>query len=327
MVFLPGRITCLKVIVGADRHQGRVRSATGLWSWRKPARRIMAENRLPDGSDGELQAAKRDRPGWSNSVKLLARWAPLIILAVGGVTIAVLGLFEYLSLSAIIEIHTALVNYVAERPAATVAIYAAVYVAAVVFSVPGGSLLTVVGGIVFGGALGGLITTITVTLGSVCVFLIARTALSGWMRRRADKMEPRIASFIEGLRNNAFYVIVVLRLVPVVPFWASNALPALFGVGIWVFTGATLVGLLPWTMSYAFFGSALGEIVIAQEIANPGCVAAGTCPLDFSTLILGPVITGIVIALLALVPVGTHWWWSRRRKRAEGGTIASSPEV
>ena len=262
-------------------------------------------------SDDEAATPEQGRKNeW---VKLGLRLSPLIALVVGGVVIAVLGVSEYLSLSEIIEGRAELLAFVEENPLRTVAIYVGLYILAVVFSVPGGSLLTVVGGVLFGGFLGGLITTIAATVGSVFVFLVAKTATGDWMRRRVDGMGPRIVKFTEGFRTNAFYVIVILRLIPVMPYWASNAVPAIFGVGLWVFIGATLVGLLPWTVSFAFFGSALDEIVVAQEAANPGCAAAGTCELDLTAMTSGPVITGLIVALLSLIPVVLHWR-SRRRK-------------
>jgi uncharacterized membrane protein YdjX (TVP38/TMEM64 family) len=265
----------------------------------------------------ETGAAKEEggtrRGQW---LKTAGRWSPLIILTIAGIAVAVFGFADQLSMSSIIESRTDLQAYVEAWPFRTTAIYVGIYIVAVVLSVPGGSLLTVIGGILFGGIVGGLITTVAAAIGSVLVFLVARTALAGWVTRRAEKMGPRVASFTEGFRTNAFYVIVVLRLIPVMPYWASNALPGLFGVKLWVFGAATLVGLLPWTVSFAFFGEALDEIVVAQEIANPGCAAAGTCSLEFSAITSGPVITGVVIAMIALVPVGLHWW-SRRRKRTE----------
>ncbi len=270
-----------------------------------------------EGSEAVEEGGSR-LAGWLRS---LVRWLPLLILILGGIAVSILGFSDRLSMSSIIESRTQLLEFVNERPVTTVAIYAAVYVSAVVLSVPGGSLLTIVGGILFGGIVGGLVTTAAAVIGSVLVFLIARTALAGWMRRRVARMGRRATSFADGFRTNAFYVIIVIRLIPVMPYWASNALPALFGVRLWVFALATVIGLLPWTVSFAFFGEALDGIVVAQELADPGCAAAGTCTLDFSTLTSGPVVTGLIIALVALIPVLVHWW-ARGRKQAETGSGA-----
>ena len=268
-----------------------------------------------EASDEDAGPAVAEAGRKNKWVKLGLRLSPLIALVVGGVVIAILGISEYLSLSRIIEGRADLLSYVAENPLRTVAFYVGLYIVAVVFSVPGGSFLTVGGGVLFGGLLGGIITTIAATIGSVLVFLVAKTAIGDWMRLRVDRMGPRIHNFADGFRTNAFYVIVILRLIPVMPYWASNAVPAMFGVRIWVFIGATLVGLLPWTVSFAFFGSALDEVVNAQEVANPGCSTAGTCQLDLTAMASGPVIIGLIVALLSLIPVALHWR-SRRRKNA-----------
>lgn len=274
----------------------------------------------PDGEDtGSSLAA----PSGRSRLSWLLRWTPLVALVLGGLLISFFGFSEYLTLSVIIEGRSDLLAYVEESPLRAAGIYFGIYVLAVVFSAPGGSVLTIVGGIVFGGLLAGFITTLAASTGALFVFLVAKTALGDWLRRKVEAIGPRVAHFSEELRANAFYVIVVLRLIPVMPYWASNALPAMFGIGVWTFLTATAIGLLPWTVSFAFFGAALDEVLIAQERANPGCAAAGTCELDFSAMSSGPAITGILIALAALVPVVVHWWNRRKKKQ----TTQSRPTV
>ena len=90
------------------------------------------------------------------------------------------------------------------------------------------------------------------------------------------------------------------------PFRASSE------CGFPVFTTATFLGVIPWTMSFAFFGATLGEVIAAQEMANPGCAAKGTCAFDYSALTADPIITGLALAALSLVPVGIHWLWRSR---------------
>jgi uncharacterized membrane protein YdjX (TVP38/TMEM64 family) len=274
----------------------------------------MAEGSLPDRTSALAPERPSSRPRGGVLTQLL-KWLPLIVLIGGGIAAFIFGVGDYISMSAIVESRETLHNYVTDRPATALAAYCGVYVLAVIFSVPGGSVLTILGGIMFGGLLGGLVTTAAAALGSVAVFLVARTALGDWMRNRLEFGGPRLTALTDGFRNNAFYVLVILRLIPVMPYWASNAVPALLDVRLRVFVAATIVGLLPWTVSFAFFGHALDEIVAAQQIANPGCAETNTCNLDFSTLMSGPVLTGIVIALLALVPVVGHLWLKRRRAK------------
>ncbi|MCW5714692.1 MAG: TVP38/TMEM64 family protein [Bauldia sp.] len=250
-------------------------------------------------------------------LSVVLRWSPLVLIVVVGIAAFAFGVGDYLSLSNIIRARGVLVRFVEDQPAFATAAYVGIYMLAVVFSVPGGSVFTIVGGIMFGGLVGGLITTAGAVLGSLGVFLVARTSLAGWTRRRMAQLGPRINAIAEGFRENAFSLLIVLRLIPVMPYWASNALPAIFGVGVPTFVIATTIGLLPWTVSFAFFGAALDDIVAAQERANPGCADAGTCEVSVSVFSSPSVLTGFVVALLALVPVIVHWWYRRRRLARE----------
>jgi len=241
----------------------------------------------------------------------------VVVLVGGGLAAFFFGLGEYLSLSEIIKGRTSLLAFVAERPVVTAIAYAVIYILAVVFSIPGGSVITIVGGVLFGGITGGLITTLAATAASVIVFLVARSALGDGLHRRIDRLGPRVASFADRMRENALVFIIFLRLVPVMPYWASNVLPAALGVRVSTYTLATMVGLLPWTVSFAFFGVALDEAIAAQEVANPGCADAGTCTIDPTALASGQVLTGIGIALIAIVPVVFLSWRHRRKAREE----------
>jgi len=280
----------------------------------------MAEGSLPDERPALLAPEPVPAPARGGVLTQILRWLPLVVLIGGGIAAFIIGVSDYISMSAIVESREALHNYVSDRPATALAAFCGVYVLAVVFSVPGGSVFTILGGIMFGGLVGGLVSTGAATVGSIAIYLVAQTALGDWMRRRIEFGGARMTALAEGFRRNAFYLLVVLRLIPVMPYWASNAVPGLLGVRLRVFIPATIVGLLPWTVSFAFFGQALDEIVQAQEITNPGCAAANTCELDFSTLMSGPVLTGIFFALLALVPVIGHWWLKRRRARRDATT-------
>ena len=97
---------------------------------------------------------------------------------------------------------------------------------------PARCLLTVAGGTLFGALLGGVAALIGATVGAVCIFLIAKSALGEHLVRRAG---PRVASIAEGFRVDAFSYLLFLRLVPIFPFWLVNLVPALCGVSLKTF--------------------------------------------------------------------------------------------
>jgi uncharacterized membrane protein YdjX (TVP38/TMEM64 family) len=194
------------------------------------------------------------------------------------------------------------------------AAYLAVYVVAVAVSFPGASLITIVGGFLFGAVLGAALTVVAATAGASVIFLAARTSVGTALRARAGRFTDRLA---KGFEANAFSYLLFLRLVPLFPFWLINVAPALFNVSLSTYVVATALGIVPGTFAYTLLGSELGGLIEAQEAANPGCAAAGTCEIDVSALVTpGFVAALLVLAAASLVPVAVKKIRARRKEAA-----------
>jgi uncharacterized membrane protein YdjX (TVP38/TMEM64 family) len=166
-------------------------------------------------------------------------------------------------------------------------------------------LLTICGGIVFGGFAGGLAALVGATTGATLIFLIAKSAVGGWLIRRAGRRAEKLAA---GFCADAFNYLLFLRLVPLFPFWLVNLVPALCGVRLATFVGATALGIIPGTFAFAFFGAGLDSAVAAEITAYRACLAAGStgCRLKFdpSAAATPQLIAGLVaLGVLALIPV------------------------
>lgn len=193
-----------------------------------------------------------------------------------------------------------LANYLAEYPVLTPLIYFVVYTLAVALSFPGASLLTIAGGFLFGWFFGGLLTVVAATIGAALLFIAAKTSVGATLKERAG---PFLDKMSEGFRKNAFSYLLFLRLTPVFPFWLVNIAPALFHVPLTTYLIATFVGIIPGTFAYAFVGAGLDSVILAQEQANPGCSAAGTCEVEISALITPELIWAFAaLGLVALIP-------------------------
>ena len=170
-------------------------------------------------------------------------------------------------------------------------------------SLPGGAVLTIAGGFLFGKWIGTVLVLGAATLGAALLFVAARTALAGLLRARAA---PWLIRLEAGFRADAFSYLLVLRLVPLFPFFVVNLVPAFLGVSLRVFVLATLIGIVPGTFVYATVGSGLGSIFDSGRPFTP----AGILTREIVLALLG-------LALLALMPV-IYRKWSRRRQRASG---------
>ena len=177
--------------------------------------------------------------------------------------------------------------------------FTVLYAVVVALSVPGGAFLTVTGGFLFGLGLGTVYSVIGAMIGATGVFLACRTALGDALRRRAGPFLRRMEA---GFCENALSYLLVLRLVPIFPFWLVNLVPAFLGVSLRNFVAGTIMGIIPGTFVFTSVGSGLGAVL-----------DMGMTP-DLSILFKPDVIVPILgLAALALVPVFYKRWRALRR--------------
>ncbi|WP_306886542.1 TVP38/TMEM64 family protein [Amorphus orientalis] len=239
-------------------------------------------------------------------------WLPLLVLFGAMLVAYAAGWFDQLTLANLIRRRGELAAMVEESVAEAVLAYAGLYAVLVALSFPGASLLTIAGGFLFGVWICGPVTALAATIGATVVFLAARSSLGHALRARAGPFVGRLAA---GFRADAWSYLLFLRLVPVFPFWLVNLAPALFNVPLRTYVITTFVGILPGTFAYAFLGQGLDSLIAAQEAANPGCAAAGTCSIEPAALIT-PTFLGALVALglVALIPPAV-----RRVRGRQGG--------
>jgi uncharacterized membrane protein YdjX (TVP38/TMEM64 family) len=217
------------------------------------------------------------------------RLIPVLVLITGFVAFFALGLHRYVNFETLREHRQALLDWVESSGALAVLTYMGVYAAAIAFSVPGGAVLSITGGLLFGAVWGTLYIVISATIGATAVFLIAKTSLGDPLRAKAG---PWLHRMEEGFRANALNYLLVLRLVPIFPFFVVNLVPAFLGVSLPTYVLGTFVGIIPGSFVYASVGAGIGSLFQAGKTFSPGDVIT---PQIFAAL--------IGLAVLALLPV------------------------
>jgi len=212
-----------------------------------------------------------------------------IVLAAGLAGFFAAGLDAHLSFETLRDNRELLTGWVAENRIAALLVYAAAYAAAIAFSVPVGALATVSGGFLFGLWFGSAATVAGATLGATALFVAARTVLGDRLRARVGAALERMDS---GFRDNAFNYLLVLRLVPLFPFFLVNIAPAFANVRLPTYVAATFLGIIPGTFVYTSVGNGLGAVFDSGGEPNLGIILEPEILLP----ILG-------ISVLALVPV------------------------
>jgi uncharacterized membrane protein YdjX (TVP38/TMEM64 family) len=220
-----------------------------------------------------------------------------------------MGWHRYLTLQELIERREALRAAIAGNMLLAVLAFMAIYAATIALSLPGGAVLTLAGGFLFGWFLGGLASMVAATAGAIIVFLVARSALGEPLAARAG---PWLSRLREGFKEDAFNYLLFLRLVPIFPFWLVNLAPALLGVGLSTYVLATAIGIIPGTFAYSIAGNGLDSLIQAQQAAHQSCLAKvgpdaeKSCPymLEPSALLTPGLLAGLVaLGVVALIPI------------------------
>ncbi len=180
------------------------------------------------------------------------------------------GWHRYLTLEQIAVHRDELQGFVAGNFVLALAVFMAIYVAVVALSLPGGALLTITGGFLFGWMLNAAVVVVAATSGAVIIFMIARTALGSSLAGRAG---PWLEKLRHGFNENALSYLLFLRLVPAFPFWLVNLAPAVLGVPLGIYAFATFIGIIPGTMAFSFLGAGLDSIIAAQREVYEACLA------------------------------------------------------
>ncbi|HVC51685.1 MAG TPA: TVP38/TMEM64 family protein [Stellaceae bacterium] len=221
------------------------------------------------------------------------RLLPLACLLAGGVTFLVLGGHRFLNFSTLAANHEWARGLVARAPLLAALSFVVAYAGLVALSVPASALLTITSGLLFGTCLGTTYAVFAATLGATAVFVAARAGLAGL----AARVGPQLRRIEAGFRRNALNYLLVLRLVPIFPFWLVNVVAGASGMRLSAYLAATFFGMLPVTFVYASLGSGLGRLI--AEGRPPGM------HMLFQPRILLPILG---LAALALLPVIYRRW-------------------
>ena len=206
-----------------------------------------------------------------------------------------LGLFfafdldRLISYQGLAENEAALKQAVRQYPLLTGLAYMTVYVLAVTFSLPGALWLSLAGGLMFGTWAGGLMIVVSATLGASGLFVVARYIAGDSLRAKAG---PALARFEASFNRDAFSYLLILRLLPIFPFFVVNLGAALVGVRYPIFAITTFFGIMPGTFVFASIGN--GISVLLQRGEQP----------DLSVMTSPEILLPLIgLAVLSLAPM------------------------
>jgi uncharacterized membrane protein YdjX (TVP38/TMEM64 family) len=217
-------------------------------------------------------------------------WVALVAIGLA-LTVHGLGWPSFLTFTHLKAHRQEILAFVANNYALSAAAYVGLYIFVVAMSLPSAVLLTLTGGFLFGAVAGTILTVIGATAGAALVFLLARALAGDTLLARFGATGQKL---VREIRANAWSYLLVLRLVPLFPFFLVNIVPAFAGVRFSTFVLTTFFGIMPGTAVYSMSGAGLGSILDRGET------------ISFSA-IMTPEILGALIGLaglsLAMIPI------------------------
>lgn len=168
--------------------------------------------------------------------------------------------------------------------------YFVIYVGLTAFSVPGATVVTLLGAALFGFWYSLLLVSFASTIGATIAFLSSRYLLKDWVQARFG---DKLSAINQGVEKDGAFYLFSLRLIPVFPFFLINLLMGLTPISIGRYYLTSQIGMLPGTAVYLNAGTQLADINSLSGILSPTVLAS--------------------FALLGVFPIAVKWIMSKFR--------------
>ncbi|MCG6302221.1 TVP38/TMEM64 family protein [Vibrio vulnificus] len=212
------------------------------------------------------------------------------ILLIATIILLAVNFSQYLTLDNAKAQQLALNSFIDENFLFASISYFVIYVGLTAFSVPGATVVTLLGAALFGFWYSLLLVSFASTIGATIAFLSSRYLLKDWVQAR---FRDKLSAINQGVEKDGAFYLFSLRLIPVFPFFLINLLMGLTPISIGRYYLTSQIGMLPGTAVYLNAGTQLADINSLSGILSPTVLAS--------------------FALLGVFPIAVKWIMSKFR--------------
>lgn len=173
---------------------------------------------------------------------------------------------QYLTLDYFKEQQQAFESYYAGHRAVTIMAYMGIYILVTALSLPGATMMTLIGGALFGLWTGVLIISFASTIGATLAFLAARFLLRDFVQ---NKFGDKLTAINKGIEKDGIFYLFTLRLVPLFPFFVINLVMGLTPIRTVGFYVVSQIGMLAGTIVYVNAGTQIAKLNSLKGILSP----------------------------------------------------------
>ena len=174
------------------------------------------------------------------------------------------GIIDYLKPDSIKTASAKFVRLTAEPRLLSYAVYGAFYIVLTYFSVPVNAFMILLAGFLFGFWPGFWLALVFSTLGSSLVFISIRF----WSKPLEAENLTKIKPWQQRFEKNSLAYLILLRIVPIFPFFLVNFAAAFFALPLKSFVVGTLIGKIPISLIYSSFGSSFRTLYDQPYVEN-----------------------------------------------------------
>ncbi|PSW98884.1 FAD-dependent oxidoreductase [Photobacterium iliopiscarium] len=205
---------------------------------------------------------------------------------------------QYLTLEAAKREQLTLQDYIIDNPITAYISFFSLYILVTALSIPGASILTLLGAALFGFWTSLIMVSFASTIGATLAFLSSRFILRDWVQ---SKFGNRLTTLNNGIKKEGGFYLLSLRLIPVFPFFLINLLMGLTIIKTRTFFFVSQLGMLAGTAVYINAGTQLGKIDSLSVIIS--------APVLFSLVLLGlfPLLTKWIMKTMAMKKQYQQW--------------------
>jgi len=211
----------------------------------------------------------------------------LVLLALVGIVAVIYasGADHWLTIAQLKAHRNSLLTFVDAHFVVALLVSMSLYIVLVALSIPIADVLTLLCGMLFGRWLGTAVVVISASIGTTLALLLIRYLAMDFVRSRIHT-HPRIKRLLTSFDRHADSYVLVLRLVPLFPFWLVNIALALTNIRARRVLLFTLIGIIPGSFVYANVGANIAHIDTAHDLVS-----------------IPTLLALVLLALLALLPI------------------------
>ena len=161
-------------------------------------------------------------------------------------------------------------NFISQNFVLSIFIFLSLYCFLILCNFPFASIISMINGFLFGTWIGGAISIIGGTLGAFGIFILAKFFFLEFIKNKFLNKYTYIENYFN---KNDTELMILIRIVPAVPFFLQNLILASLGAKNKKFFFTTLFGLAPWSFIFGSIGQGLEEIFINKTELNFSLIA------------------------------------------------------